>query len=243
MPSLTHFQVRNSDHDKLVLIEKVKASRERHSSANIIPTDYADLFREYYQYVTLLVRKAGIPEIEAEDVAMSILMTFMEKGALEDYDPERIVVRNGVERTAAFRTFLSGFVLIYVRHYRERIQTRSFREGFSTETVMYVEGDTGTPVTYMDLHAPVQNEGYDDLMAEDLIVEIREHIGKIKPRNGNDRMDLTLFFDVILDQIQEHDEVRPSELAEMFGINRSTTFNWLRSLRKEIALVVEARSA
>lgn len=243
MPSLTQVHATNFKSAQFDLEQRVQESRRRHSGVNVIPSDYAELFREYYLYVTLLVRKAGIPKDEAEDVAMSILTTFMERDALREYDPELRVMRGGAERTTLFRTFLGGFVLIYVRHYRERLNVRRSREGLSTETVMFTEAESGHEVTLIDLEAEPVIENYDALMTEDLINDIRQHIATVPNRNANDRMDMPQLFEVILKQIAEHDQIRTQELSDTFGISKASTFKWLRRLRDEISVVVEARAA
>lgn len=206
---------------------------------NFVPSDFAELYAHYYAYVAKLVIRFGIPMAEAEDVTQSILLTFYEKDALSDFDPERFNEYQGRLRKAVFGTFLSGFVRAYVRHYRTRIEVHAGREGLSVD--MPIKSLDGDARTLYDLLADPVEENYDDLMDAELLAQVRAHLSAWKPQRPQSLLNMPLFFEVILDQLAEKDRVDASELAELFGVSTTSVQNWLKQLRSEIQKVIEAR--
>lgn len=208
-------------------------------SADFVPESFDELFSHYYVYVVKLVQSFGIDRQNAEDVAMTILTTFFEKDALSDFNPEYTTAHSGIVRKAVFRTFLSGFVSIYVRHYRDRQNLSLKREGISTDSTLFTNYETGEPVTWMDYCGPRFYEEFEDHAEEDLINQIRARVAAAKPRNAQDKCDLVLFFELVLQQTKEHGEVQVDELATLFDVSKTSIQNWLKRLRVEVNSVVE----
>jgi len=210
------------------------------TSTTFVPRDFAELYEHYYLYVAKLVLRFGVPAGEVEDVTQSILLTFFEKNALEDFDPERMNDYQGKLRKAIFGTFLSGFVASYVRHYRDRIQVRVRRESLSVDTPVWTE--EGETQTLHDLLVDPVEEDYDDLMEADLLASVRTHLSRVAPpRRSHAKLNLSLLFELILDQLSEHGAVDAKELAELFGVSGTSVQNWLKQLRAEIQTVIEDR--
>lgn len=221
--------------------EREDDRQSRSAADHYVPTSFEDMFERYYDYVVRLVSQSGIDFQNAEDVAMTILTKFFEKDALSDFDPEFTTQYGGVVRKAVFRTFLSGFVKTYVRHYKERQRIQKDREGFSADTVMFFYSESGEAATWLDLSGPVYEENYDALHEKDLIQSIRAHLDSVPPRNVQDQCDLRAFFEAVLVQTYEDGRVDTATLAEQFEVSKTSIQNWLKRLRSEVAVVTEGR--
>lgn len=218
------------------IVKNDRISRDR-PVAGYIPADFDDLFRNYYVYTIRLVHKAGIQHKNAEDVASTILMKAFEHGLLADYDPERLT--NG--RRASFHTFLGGFVLKYVRHYRERQAIGIEREGQSTDVEIEVPDGRGgeEPTTWIEEHGPTMEESYDDLYADDFMTTARAHLRTVSLGRKDSQLDLVVFFNIVSAQVEAEGEIITSDLMEHFEVSRTTIHNWMARLRTEMAKVVE----
>ena len=221
--------------------EVVEIHRASRISGDYVPVSFEDMFSYYYEFVVKLVGHFGIDRQNSEDVAMTILTKFFEKDVLSDFNPEFTTQYGGVTRKAVFRTFLSGFVRTYVRHYKDRQVIHKRREGFSVDTPMFNYSDTGEAVTWMDYLGPRYYEEHEDLEEADLVRAIRERLALTKPRNAQDQCNMTEFFERVLQQVYETDHVDTAVLAEEFGVSKTSIQNWLKRLRSEVSVVVEER--
>lgn len=217
-----------------------RITRER-ALGDYVPTSFEDMFAHYYEYVVRLVATSGIDFQSAEDVAMTILTKFFEKDALSDFNPEFSTQYGGVVRKAVFRTFLSGFVKTYVQHYRDRQRIQQDREGFSTDTVLFIYAESGDPATWMDLNGPTHEDTHDGLYSRELVHAIRTHLKAVPARNGQDQCDLPAFFEAVLRQTFEDGKVDTVALAKEFSVSKTSIQNWLKRLRVEVAKVVGDR--
>lgn len=211
------------------------------SRGDYVPETFEDMFDHYYDYVVRLVASSGINFQNAEDVAMTILVKFFEKDALHDFNPEFTTEYGGITRRAVFRTFLSGFVKTYVRHYRDRQRLQQEREGFSLDAVLFVYSDSGQPATWMDVEGPQYEENFDSLHAQDLVQSIRAHLATVPKRNIQDKCDLPAFFEAVLEQTYIGGKVDIHALSDKFNVSLPSIQNWLKRLRTEVSSVVEGR--
>lgn len=209
-------------------------------SRDYVPTSFEDMFDHYYDFVVKLVSTFGIDYQNAEDVAMTILTKFFEKDVLSDFNPEFTTEYGGVTRKAVFRTFLSGFVRTYVRHYADRQRLHKAREGFSVDTPMFIFVETGEPMTWMDYVGPRYHETFEDLHEADLVRSIRARLNLVKPNNAQDQCDMPEFFEKILQQISELGRIDTALLAEEFQVSKTSIQNWLKRMRSEVGAVVKA---
>lgn len=205
-----------------------------------VPESFEDLFDHYYKFVVSLVSTFGIDYHNAEDVSMTILMIFFEKDVLSDFNPEFVSEFGGVERTAVFRTFLSGFVRTYVRHYVDRQRVLRRREGFSTDTVV-AGGGAEQEMTWLDVAGPLYEEEFDSLYEEELVKSIRDHLATVAPKNNQDLCNLPKLFEAVLAQTRADGKVNTEELAAHFGVTRQSINNWQKRLRTEVAKVIGDR--
>lgn len=192
------------------------------------PTDYTELFDNYYDYVQRLLYRAGIERQNLEDVSMSILLKFYEKDVLSDYSPEYKAVHNGVEKTATFMSFLSGFVLLYARHYRDRQNIMAKRSHAFPET------DSEAPPAFPTAVVPE----YDNLYMEDLVHTVSAHLNDV-PRLPRARFDLSDLFPRVVRQVEENGAISSTELAAEFGVTSETIRNRLKDLRTEVKVALD----
>lgn len=191
--------------------------------ASTVPESNAEVFAEYYPHVKYLVSRAGIRPDYVEDYAMMLMEKFIAKNVLDDYDPTHVSEVAGEARTASFRTFFSGFVTAYLRHYAERDRINARRSLLSTDMPVKITQDDTSDNTFLDLIFPVQPDT-EALEVDDLIRTVRLRLA------GNKKM--LLFLDLLLLQVEEYGEIDVKELAEMFEVTTSTIHNWKSKLRE-----------
>lgn len=194
-----------------------------------VPTDYSDLFQHYYVYVHKLVRRAGIHPQNSEDVTMSILTTFLQKDVLSDFDAQK----------GAFRTFLTGFVFVYVRHYRTTQDKLKVREMRSTDQIIDQPGRASDEVvTWIDVYGPIHQDDYQDLLDDEYLTDIRKKLSTASSGRKDSQLELTDFFDAVVEQADRLGKISTTELMEKFGVTRTTVHNWLVRLRSEVGRAV-----
>lgn len=190
-----------------------------------VPDTEAEVFEKYFPTVKYLVSKAGIRNAYVEDYAMNLMVKFLEKGILQQYDPERTTDFNGTQRTSSFTTYLYGFVNAYLRHFAKRDAILAQRSFYSTDVQVHAtKGDSSEGIPLMDYLGITVSDNTDDIEAEELIQRVRDRISNPK---------LLLFFDMVLLQVEEHGKVDIGELTELFEVTRSSIHNWIKKLRAE----------
>ncbi len=206
---------------------------------DIIPSSFEELYSHYYSYVVKYVVKLGITPQNAEDVAQTVLAKFFEKDALSNFD------QNYFEgsRKALFTTFLSGFVELYVRHYRDRQQKQEYREGKSIYLFTPGAGkeDMGDnhSIEWSDPYLPRTEETYEDFHFRELVHGIRAHLGAVRSTNSQDRCNMVDFFNAVLEQTYNDGKIDTLALSAQFGVSKTSIQNWLKRLRAEVAIVIE----
>lgn len=204
-----------------------------------VPTSFEDLFSAYYPYVVRLVTRKGISPQNAEDVAMTILTTFYEKDVLSDFDPQRTVVHQGKARTTKFTTFLSGFVLIYLQHYRDRQNIHGRREPAIMNMPVGRQAENLSSEWGEVFSAPTV-ETYDSLFMEDLVNDISRHLGAIE-ESSRSRVQMKEFFSRVLVMVNVEGSVNTATLAAEYKVSRESIRTWLLRLRTEIDVALESR--
>lgn len=206
-------------------------SSSSRTSLAYVPSDFSDLYEHYYAYVVRLIQSRGVLGEEADDIAMTILATFFEKDALSDFDPEREV---------KFGSFLSGFVLIYLRHHRDMLYKRKNREPVILDRPV---GDENNPTTLRDVlfteKVNVSEVEYADLLYSDLVRAVDQHLGAL-PRNSRSTVDLQTLFRLVVAQVEQYGKIDLAELSEIFGVTKNGVSYWLPTLRDEVAKVLAA---
>jgi hypothetical protein len=198
---------------------------------SIVPATYDELFAHYYPYVLKLIRPY-IDEANVEDVAMTIIMKFIEKDVLVDYDPAA-KRRDGSE--TSFITFLSGFVFAYLRGFVTTQQKQHYRYPISTdkEVTRSVEGGTGSS-TWLDVYGGGYEEEFTDLTDAEFLMRVRAHLAS---QEHKWEKPVALLFEFIVMQLDEHARIRRDELAELFEVSVTTIFRMLQMLKSELTAV------
>lgn len=209
---------------------RVKQAR----TENIVPDSFSELFDHYYGYVVRLVADNGIVADNAEDVAMTILLHFFRRDALGFYDPNFTTNHSGVTRQARFSTFLSGFVLEYLKHHRVMQSKKMSREPISLDAI--VHNDEGSDSdTWLDIHGPAHDPGEEAVEYLDTVASIRRRLADVRPRTEQDKFNALEFFEAVREQVYLTDTYSVQDLAKRFGVATSTIQAWMKRLRKELA--------
>lgn len=204
------------------------------SSEVMVPATNAEVFEIYYQHIKFLIRKYGFHEELVEDMAALLMLKFVEKDVLSDYDPTRLSSNN---KTANFKTFLSGFVMSYLFHYMSREIRRRDHEAYSLNYSYTLEdGDTDL---WLDQLPEGRVDDEYEYQTVDLIIDIRNFLQENPKVMGPKHAPVTLetFFSSVMRQVEEQGQVNSKELQEEFGVSKTTISNWLRTLREHVTVV------
>lgn len=205
----------------------------------VAPPDYAELHRRYFRYVVHLVRKNGIPDAYAEDVASDILMRFMERDFLHEFNPDLVFVYSGVEHKARFKSFLAKFVYTYCKGHRDRYVRRQQRE------ILCLDAPAGDESAETNLdYLARKYHGFTDspehVVVNQLDIDVqtaklRHYLAAVPPRSAFDTCDLTALFDVVARQVLNTGQWDINEIKDIFGISTTAAFSWLWWLRENLA--------
>lgn len=203
---------------------------------DLVPSTYDELFAAYYDYVVGLVVTSGIDIQNAEDVAMTILTTFFEKDVLADFDPDRHIEYGGVVRKAVFRTFLSGFVKIYVRHYRDRQGINKTREPVILDAP--TPGESSSDMRWIDFVGPTYTDDYSELTYARFVHSVSRQLGCAKPAGPTAKCTLPRFFEAVAEQVEQNGYLNVPELAKSLGMGETSAYNWMNRLRDELPKIL-----
>lgn len=200
------------------------------------PSSYDELFRNYYSFVVGLVGKHGISLDNREDVASEILLRFYERDFLNEFNPDLYFQVNGKTVKARFKSFLSAFVVNYVRSHRDRQNLRAKREPLIVDVV-------GASVPENSLNDDLHEDDYSALYEEELVVFLREYLSKVPRKSRQDQCDLVKLFDVVVDQVRRNGKYSVKELQKEFNVSPTAIHSWLGWMRTNIFQALEETSA
>lgn len=205
------------------------------------PRDYTELYEQYYDYVCNLVRRYGITRQRSEDVASDILLKFFERDFLAKFDPTLVFDYKGQPRPARFSTFLSVFVLKYLRGHRDRQRREAERELLLCDTLVGAN-DHGLE-RWVDVFGGTMPDHCDDVLeALDearIVARMRAHIATVPRRSAYDVCDLLALFDEVVAQIRRDGTWNISELRAKFGVSSTAIHGWLFWLRVNLAIAMD----
>lgn len=198
------------------------------------PKDYAALYETYYDYVVAFVRKLGIGNGLAEDVASEILLRFYERDALNTFDPTLVFEYNGKEHPARFKSWLSRFVVNYVRGHRDKISRLASREVLVCDHPIDADG-----TRWIDIHGGTEPNHDDSVLAsveeQRLVAQMRKYFATVPRRSDADRCDLLKLLDAVVAQARSDGKVNVNQLAEKFDVSASAMHTWLWWLKANAA--------
>lgn len=190
------------------------------------PSSYDELCLWYYDWVVGLVRRAGIPAQDVDDVAQDILEAEFKSGVLEMYDPEYQSEHQGKVVKVTFRSFLSSRVMLRCRGKRETITKRAMRE------LLLVDTTDESGARWIDLFVGGEWDDYSEIDAKEFIDRMRAYLATVPRKSPQDSCDLLALFDELLHQVNETGEVSSAAIQERFGIADATATAWLARLRQ-----------
>lgn len=193
------------------------------------PQDYEEMFKEYYGYVCQLVCKFGIEEQSKEDVASSILLRFYERDFLAKFDPSLEFEYQQVKRPARFKTFLSGFVELYVRHHRDNQGKRASRYPLQCD-MRLSSGDT-----WLEVHGPSDDSDY--TFAESKLIGTAV-LQAVRGRLSEDQEQLE-FFEEAVREFSETGQLRVTRLQQRLGASQRVVARRMAALRELVAEVMD----
>lgn len=199
------------------------------------PKSDAELFEQYYDEVKRLVYKAGVRGQDTADIASDILLRFYERKMLAKYDPTlEFEQTDGSFRSASFRTFLYGFVKLYMWGKSERYKAQLERELIILDKpVPHWEG-----VTVFDAFGP--SEDFDSTAAEvvDLVDGIRLYLAEVPKRSKQDVCNLPKLFERVVEMSLLDGKISIKTLAAEFEVTGTAIHSWLRLLRHHVAVAL-----
>jgi DNA-directed RNA polymerase specialized sigma24 family protein len=205
------------------------------------PKDYAELFSKYYDFVVNLVRRMGIDESRKEDVASEILLRFYERDFLNEFDPTMTFEYQGEIRPARFKSFLSKFVLAYVRGHWDKQRRLHTREVLIVDSPIAVAGHMfgHQQLTWIDVHGDPVPSSEEDIIAElneqELVDDLRRHLKTIPRRSRFDTCDLPALFDAVVAQIRATGTWDVAVLRAQFGVSSTAMHSWMWWLRGNLS--------
>lgn len=185
-------------------------------TSSIAPASYTEVFQNYYPLIRYYVAKARVPNDHVEDVSMILLEKFIEKGMLEQFDPER-----GVQ----FTTFFSGFITAYIRHYVERIRLSAYRELLLVDKPVSANEEEFS--TWMDAAGFTHSDDTSRPEYTSLVESIRKHLASLPVRG---KRNFLLLFDLIQHQMYERGSIYQKELAARFEVSPALMSGWMKML-------------
>jgi DNA-directed RNA polymerase specialized sigma24 family protein len=201
------------------------------------PAGYAELHAQYYSFVCGLVRKLGIIR-DVEDVASEILLRFYERDMLAEFDPDMVIEHGKDRRPARFKSFLSGFVAVYVQHHRDRQNSLAKREPLKCNQPV---GESGAE--WIEIHGGSHVDDMADLEERELVADMRQHIVTVPRRSRADVCDLPALFDAVVLQVRTTGVINTKELQVQFGVSNTAIHSWLKHMREQLRPLVDQHRA
>lgn len=215
----------------------------------VAPKDYEELFKNYYSFVVGLVGKHGIALDNREDVASEILLRFYERDFINQFNPDLSFEVNGKTVKARFKSFLSAFVVNYVRSHRDRQNLRAVREPlivdgqFAANTDIVPAASSGVVGGMVN---QVGNSSYTDdysaMYEEELVRYLRDFLQTVPRKSRQDQCDLVKLFDAVVSQVRINGKYSVKELQAIFNVSPTAIHSWLGWLRLNIVRALEVRS-
>jgi DNA-directed RNA polymerase specialized sigma24 family protein len=207
------------------------------------PESYDELFRNYYSFVVGLVGKQGISLDNREDVASEILLRFYERDFLNEFNPNLSFEVNGKTVKARFKSFLSAFVVNYVRSHRDRQNLRIKREPLIMDAPLLSHNDmvnnTIESTVPLIQAKNIYEDDYSDLYEEEMVARIRNYLKTVPRKSRQDQCDLLALFDTVVHQVRMNGKYSVKELQAKFGVSPTAIHTWLGWMRLNIAKALE----
>ena len=195
------------------------------ASDYVAPSSYEDLHREYFPTVVRLVAKAGVWAQNVDDVAMGLMVKFLELDILDQYRPEHTYA-DGAVRPVKFSTYLTHMVLLYTRHPRHRLNVHYGRTvAFANDVLLNLDQE--------EEQGPSPDEVLDRLEYVDMLYFVSAALGRLQASRRSDLKMDTLFL-CVADQIEQTGKINVQQLAKQFSVSATSIRAWLKRLEEEV---------
>jgi hypothetical protein len=196
----------------------------------LAPSGPDELFRQYYPYVRKIVSQTpGIPAQDAEDVAMNIMTSLVERDVAGMFDPDMKFHHDGKDIQARFRTFLASQVQVYAKGQRDRLGRQRKHETAVLDAPLSEDGG----VTVADLFSGAEDD-LSGLDAAEWVRQARSFLAAVPKRSDRDACDLVRLFDELVAQALMTGSVQVPETAAQLGVSKAVTRRWMTWLRQNL---------
>lgn len=198
------------------------------------PGDYVSFYRTYRPIVVGLVKSCGIDPQHADDIASEIMLRFLERDFLVEFDPTLVFTYEGEKRPAKFRSFLSTFVKRYCKGHRDRLTRIRTREQ------QLIDGPPrGDGSLWIEVFGPLAPAADEDVVEGvyngQLVTFLRDYLAEVPRKSRADRCDLVALFDQMMLQIEEDGEWSIAKLRRVFNVSPTTMHSRMWRLRACLA--------
>jgi DNA-directed RNA polymerase specialized sigma24 family protein len=166
-------------------------------------------------------------------VASEIMTRFLERRMLEEFDPSFEVVHDGKVRPARFKSFLSGFVAVYVQHHRDRQATQSRREPLKCDQPV---GEGGA--AWIDVFGGSSEDDYSEVEESEFVALLRVHLASVPRRSKHDVCDLPALFESVVRMVRVDGRIDTKQLQNQFGVSNTAIHSWLKHMREQLVPVL-----
>ncbi len=202
------------------------------------PGDYVSFYRTYRPIVVGLVKKYGIDPQHADDVASEIMLRFLERDFLVQFNPSLVFMYEGETRPARFRSFLANFVKRYCQGHRDKLHRIRSREPQLIDGPPRSDGSL-----WIDVFGPLAPGADEDVLDEvhggQLVTWLRDYLATVPRKSRSDSCDLVALFDQVLIQIQRDGEWSIAKLRRIFNVSPTTMHSRMWRLRACIATALD----
>lgn len=196
------------------------------------PNGYDEVFAEYFPMMRGIVAKSMITPDDVEDVAMDILLRFIQKDGLNYFDLSKVTIPGTEARV--FRGMLKGFTATYVMQYRDKQMTRHRREPWRNETPVVIKG-TRDPVSWLEANFSETTSW--ELLDAEVAVDIRNALLKAKAvlaKKTTKHRDYAAFVTLCIEQGFLDGKLDRKAIQSSLGVSAATVTDMLKELKKAL---------
>lgn len=197
---------------------------------NGCPANYDELAANYFVMArSIVARAAGVSPDDVDDLTQDILLKFIEKDFLSQYDPTRTFMTPSGPRHARFPTLFRSFVKKFLRTPIETLASKAAR------VPVRLQQPTQGGDLWMEVHAPVESEI--DFERADLEVELDRAYRHLATVPLGDGVMADELLRALIDDAAYEGKVVRSRIAERLGVQDTTITRWTRLLRAELSQI------
>lgn len=178
------------------------------------PADYDEVFRRYFPLIHRIATRWVDPHT-ADDIAMSLMLHFMERDGLRNFDPQRITLRTGLPQPVPFAVYLAAYAQAQAWTLHRAWLRGRRREVLVAEFSEDVLGAAPSPENLID---DGSNKDALDRLCEIVSVRVPGQRRRIK--------DLPAVLRHMAAQVEVLGRVDMPRLAKHFKVSLVTAYSW-----------------